>query len=142
MRVLQYWAGSTDYPYTVDYAWNFTELYTGNSMTWAYYAAYSGGSVDIRNGTKPIRKLSHFGQLSQTCPVMESGQAWVFDMAGGWGTDTITATIATAPHVKTLNQLFYDGHAGDITVNAYKAYVARLDSAKNYPFYRWGMPTH
>ena len=126
----------------MDYAWNWTEMGIGNSMSWSYYGAYSAGSTDVQYGVHAIRKLSHFGQLSQICPIMESGQSIIFDMAGGGGYPTIQATIAAAPHLKTLNQLFYDGHAGNITASDYKAYSLRADAQKGYPFYRWGMPTH
>ncbi len=128
-------------PYSVDYAWNFAEVYTGNSVTWSYYAAYSGASTDIQNGTKAMRRFSHFGQASRMCPMMESGQSLYFDMAGGWGDTTIAATILAAPHLKTLNMVYYDGHVGNMTAMDYTTYIAQPLGTRSYPFYCLGMPT-
>ena len=125
--------------YTVDYAWNYAELYTGNSVTWCYHPAYSGGACNVSLG-KPLRRFNHFSSASRFCPVMESGESWTFDMAGGWGDATVTSTILAAPHLKALNQLFYDGHVGSLTASGYTTYFAQPIASRSYPFYDWSLP--
>jgi len=140
LKNVLFWANNQDEPYTVDYAWNFAELYTGNSVSWSYYAVYAGASTDVSYG-KPVRRFSHYGSTARMCPVMESGQGWYFDMAGGWGDATVTSTIMKAPHLKALNQIFYDGHAASLTASDYAAYFAQPIASRSYPFYYRDLPT-
>jgi prepilin-type N-terminal cleavage/methylation domain-containing protein/prepilin-type processing-associated H-X9-DG protein len=126
-------------PYTLDYAWNYSEIYTGNDVSWSYYAIYSGAATDVSAG-KPMRKINHFGSAGSLVAVLESGEGSCFDMGGGYGSSTVTATIDTAPHLKTLNQLFYDGHVGNITAKEYSTYFLQDDGVKSYPFYYRDMP--
>jgi prepilin-type processing-associated H-X9-DG protein len=52
----------------------------------------------------------------------------------------VTATISGAPHLKTLNVVYYDGHVGNTTAATYLAYTTQATGSKAYPYFCLTLP--